>query len=58
MRQQAFENLLKMMIEVNKSDEAPGVKLAYFKNLCAKGEILINRTNDASVIRELINGRH
>lgn len=50
MRATAFENLLKLMIEAHEQDNKQAMD-----NYCAKAKILISRSNDASVIRELVN---
>lgn len=52
MRATAFENLLKLMIEAHEQDNKQAMD-----NYCAKAKILISRSNDASVIRELVNFR-
>jgi hypothetical protein len=52
MRATAFENLLKLMVQAHEQDNQQAMD-----NYIAKAQILLSRSNDASVIRELVNFR-
>lgn len=52
MRAQAFENLLKLIVDEYKYGSRTG---PHMDNLIAKAQILLSRENDVSVLRELLN---
>lgn len=51
MRAQAMESLIRKMIKAHKNNNTQAMA-----QYVAKGEILLDRSADASVIRELVNG--